>query len=156
MSCLVLSWAAGPSGAEGGSPPMGSSLAAALLDSDSGTSSHHHHYPRARPATVSTSAGEQGYFTFRGASVAQMFCSMCYRMRGTEQTGGMGTIYRLVSDIEPFFPFRTWHCSCIREPELVLGARLAAAALHFRRAPFFSLLHGWHCYAISGCRRCYC
>ncbi|XP_029849633.3 ral GTPase-activating protein subunit alpha-1 [Ixodes scapularis] len=64
-SPLQLRRSAGPAGAEGGSPSMGSTLAAALLDSDSGSSPHlHHHFPRPRPATVSTSAGEQGSFPF--------------------------------------------------------------------------------------------
>ncbi|CAN8000270.1 unnamed protein product [Ixodes hexagonus] len=65
QSSVPFCSSAGPAGAEGGSPSMGSTLAAALLDSDSGSSPHlHHHYPRPRPATVSTSAGEQGSFPF--------------------------------------------------------------------------------------------
>ncbi|KAL1416578.1 hypothetical protein MTO96_027799 [Rhipicephalus appendiculatus] len=55
----------GPSGSEGGSPQLGSTLAAALLDSDSGSPSMQHHHPRPRPATVSSSAGDQGSFSFR-------------------------------------------------------------------------------------------
>ncbi|KAH7942311.1 hypothetical protein HPB49_022840 [Dermacentor silvarum] len=62
-SPLVLRRSAGPSGSEGGSPQLGSTLAAALLDSDSPSMQHHH--PRPRPATVSSSAGEQGSFSFR-------------------------------------------------------------------------------------------
>ncbi|XP_075723162.1 ral GTPase-activating protein subunit alpha-1 isoform X3 [Rhipicephalus microplus] len=64
-SPLVLRRSAGPSGSEGGSPQLGSTLAAALLDSDSGSSSMQHHHPRPRPATVSSSAGDQGSFSFR-------------------------------------------------------------------------------------------
>ncbi|XP_077522746.1 ral GTPase-activating protein subunit alpha-1 isoform X4 [Amblyomma americanum] len=65
-SPLVLRRSAGPSGSEGGSPQLGSTLAAALLDSDSGSTPMQHHHPRPRPATVSSSAGEQGSFSFRG------------------------------------------------------------------------------------------
>ncbi|XP_037500049.1 probable Rho GTPase-activating protein CG5521 isoform X1 [Rhipicephalus sanguineus] len=64
-SPLVLRRSAGPSGSEGGSPQLGSTLAAALLDSDSGSPSMQHHHPRPRPATVSSSAGDQGSFSFR-------------------------------------------------------------------------------------------